>query len=198
MLDSGEAATVQPITTHLMQKRLRWYGYVRRIYDSHMTRRVFDVEVEGVRPRGRPTLRYMDTIRRDMKRNRLRDVNILDFKTGEWQHPGRPNDVKSLQSEKVRNIATDANYSKTRQKKKTGYAGCSIDGIDQTTRRNSRSDDIIMLTMDISGYTAKGQRDILLCRKMPHCKNDTLRQTKPRSIKCRTKDMDQELHKLTI
>ena len=26
-----EAATVQPITTHLVQKRLRWYGHVRRI-----------------------------------------------------------------------------------------------------------------------------------------------------------------------
>ena len=25
-----EAATVQPITTHLMQKRLRWYGHFRR------------------------------------------------------------------------------------------------------------------------------------------------------------------------
>ena len=25
-----EAATVQPISTHLMQKRLRWYGHVRR------------------------------------------------------------------------------------------------------------------------------------------------------------------------
>ena len=25
------AATVQPIATHLLQKRLRWYGHVRRI-----------------------------------------------------------------------------------------------------------------------------------------------------------------------
>ena len=63
-----EAATVQPITTHLMQKRLRWYGHVRRRNESHMTRTVLNMEVEGVRPRGRPTLRYMDTIRRDMKR----------------------------------------------------------------------------------------------------------------------------------
>ena len=38
--DIREAATVQPTTTHLMQKRLRWYGHVRRIDDSHMTRTV--------------------------------------------------------------------------------------------------------------------------------------------------------------
>ena len=73
-----EAATVQPITTHLMQKRLLWYGHVRRVYDSRMTRTVLDMEVEGVRPIGRPKLRYMDTIRRDMKKNWLTDVNILD------------------------------------------------------------------------------------------------------------------------
>ena len=66
-----EAATVQPITTHLMQKRLRWYGHVRRRDDTHMTRTALAMEVEGVRPRGRPTLRYLDIIRRDMKKNGL-------------------------------------------------------------------------------------------------------------------------------
>ena len=57
-----EAATVQPIATHLMQKRLRWYGHVRRRDESHITRTVLDMEVEGVRPRGRPKLRYMGEI----------------------------------------------------------------------------------------------------------------------------------------
>ena len=49
-----EAATVLPIATHLMQTRLRWYGHVRRRYESHTTRTVVDMVVEGVRPRGRP------------------------------------------------------------------------------------------------------------------------------------------------
>ena len=73
-----EAATVQPIATHLMQKRRRWYVHVSRRDESHITRTVLDMEVEGVRPRGRPKLRYMDTIRIDMKKNGLTDVNILD------------------------------------------------------------------------------------------------------------------------
>ena len=75
-----EAATVQPIATHLMQKRLRWYGHVRRRDGCHTTRTVLNMVVEGVRPRGRPTLRYMDTIRKDIKKNAPTDVNILDRK----------------------------------------------------------------------------------------------------------------------
>ena len=76
-----KAATVQPITTHLMQKRLRWYGHVSRRDDSNMTRTVLDMVVVGLRPpRGRSKLRYTDTIRRDMKKNRLTNVNILDRK----------------------------------------------------------------------------------------------------------------------
>ena len=54
----GEAATVQPITTHMMQKRLRWYGHVRRRDESHTTGTVLHMVVEGVRLRGRPKLRY--------------------------------------------------------------------------------------------------------------------------------------------
>ena len=75
-----EAATVHPIATHLMQKRLRWYVHVRRRDECHTTRAVLDMVVEGVRPRGRPKLRYTDTIRRDIKKNALTDVNILDRK----------------------------------------------------------------------------------------------------------------------
>ena len=75
-----EAATVQPIATHMMQKRLRWYGRVRRREESHTTRTVLDMVVEGVRPIGRPKLRYMDTIRRDIEKNGMTDVNILDRK----------------------------------------------------------------------------------------------------------------------
>ena len=92
-----EAATVQPIATHLMQKRLRWYGHVRRRNDSHITRTVLDMEVEGMIPRGRPKLRYMDTIRRDMKKKGLAGVNILD--RNDWRM-AVSRAWKSLQGEK--------------------------------------------------------------------------------------------------
>ena len=51
-----ELSTCQPITTHLMQKLLRWH--VRRRDESHLTIIVLDMEVECVRPKGRQKLRY--------------------------------------------------------------------------------------------------------------------------------------------
>ena len=40
---------------------------------------MLDMEVEGVRPRGRPNLKtWTPTIRSDIKKNGLTDVNILD------------------------------------------------------------------------------------------------------------------------
>ena len=38
-----KATAFRPITTHLMQKRLRWYGHVRHRDDSDMTRTVLDM-----------------------------------------------------------------------------------------------------------------------------------------------------------
>ena len=78
-----KVATVQPVTTHLMQKRLRWYGYVRHRDESHTNRTVLDMVADGVRPRGRPKLRYTDTIKRYIKKNGLTEVTILDRK--DWR-----------------------------------------------------------------------------------------------------------------
>ena len=97
--DIREAATVQPIT-HLMQKRLRRYGHVSHRDDSHMTRTVLDMVVEGVRPRGRPKLRYMDTIRRDIKKNGLMDgqhPRSQELEIGSFK--GDPLTWKTLQDE---------------------------------------------------------------------------------------------------
>ena len=50
--DIEKAVAVQSITTHMVQKRLRWYVHdVKRRADSHMKRTVFGMEVEWVRPR---------------------------------------------------------------------------------------------------------------------------------------------------
>ena len=81
-VDSLEAKLVDKI----VQQTLASYAGmdVRRrddIIDSHITRTVLDMEVEGVSPRGRPKLRYrlnMDTIRRYIKNIGLMDFNILD------------------------------------------------------------------------------------------------------------------------
>ena len=104
-----EAATVQPIATHLMQKQLRWYGHVRRSDESHTTKTVMYMVAQGVRPRGRPTLRYMDTIRRDIKKwadgrqhSRSQGLEIGSFK-------GDPLTWKSLQGENTRTLYSRIN-----------------------------------------------------------------------------------------
>ena len=102
--DIREAATVQPITTHLMQKRLRWYGHVSRRDDSH-----YDQKSAGhggrrceTARKTKITIHGLDTIRRDIKKNALTDVNILDRKN--WRlavsMQGDPLTWKSLQGEK--------------------------------------------------------------------------------------------------
>ena len=44
---------------------------------------MLDMEIKGVRPRGRPNLRYVDTIREHTIKNGLTGVNILDSK--DWR-----------------------------------------------------------------------------------------------------------------
>ena len=82
------AATVQPIATHLMQKRLRWYGHVRRRDECHTTRTVLDMVVEGVRPRGRPTLIEEKSVRQNSE-------------SDQWQINWWHNFVRKVASQKI-------------------------------------------------------------------------------------------------
>jgi hypothetical protein len=40
---------VAPITENFKENRLSWYGHVMRREESHVTRRVINMNVEGVR-----------------------------------------------------------------------------------------------------------------------------------------------------
>ena len=51
-------------------------------------------------PRGRPKLIYMDTIKRDIKKNGLTDVNILD--RVDWRSAVSRAIHKSIQGEKTK------------------------------------------------------------------------------------------------
>ena len=60
---------------------------------------MLDMEVEGVRPRRRPKLCYADTIRGDIKKNGLMDINIFDSKDENGSIQGDPLMWKSFQGE---------------------------------------------------------------------------------------------------
>ena len=52
--------------------RLRWFGHVQRMQDYRLPKRILSAEVPGVRPRGRPRKRFIDSIRSDLEIRGLR------------------------------------------------------------------------------------------------------------------------------
>ena len=50
----GTARVVQA-SKKITEKRLKWYGHVRRMKEEHIVRRMLDVEITGKRRRGRQT-----------------------------------------------------------------------------------------------------------------------------------------------
>src|SRR5215469_13485956 len=53
------------------QSILKWYGYVMRMNEDRLVRRVLDDVVEGNRGRGRPKRKWMDKVREAMGRRRI-------------------------------------------------------------------------------------------------------------------------------
>ncbi|XP_063850963.1 uncharacterized protein LOC135094636 [Scylla paramamosain] len=47
--------------------RLRWFGHVRRSDKGFVGRRMLDMDLAGMRKRGRPKRRYMDAVKGDMQ-----------------------------------------------------------------------------------------------------------------------------------
>ncbi|XP_071713050.1 uncharacterized protein [Rutidosis leptorrhynchoides] len=63
----SENLGVRSITDKLREERLRWYGHVMRRPHSAPVRRVEALTVDGVRRKGRPTRRWMDRLKLDMR-----------------------------------------------------------------------------------------------------------------------------------
>jgi hypothetical protein len=48
------------------EKRLRWFGHVKRMPGNRLPLKIFEWEPEGTRRRGRPKERWIDGVRRSM------------------------------------------------------------------------------------------------------------------------------------
>ena len=57
----------------ITEKRLKWYGHVRRMKEEHIVRRMLDVDIPGKRRRGLPNLRWKDSCKRNMTQAGLRE-----------------------------------------------------------------------------------------------------------------------------
>ena len=62
----------------ITEKRLKWYGHVRRMKEEHIVRRMLDVDIPGKRRRGRPNLRWKDACKRDMTQAGLKEDNATN------------------------------------------------------------------------------------------------------------------------
>ena len=62
-----EEAKVEAIATVMRRRRLEWFRHVKREVETENIRAVAEMKMEGKRPRRRPTLRWNDTVRRDLE-----------------------------------------------------------------------------------------------------------------------------------
>ena len=70
-------------STKITEKRLKWYGHVRRMKEEHIVRRMLDVDIPGKRRRGRPNLRWKDACNGDMAQAVLKEDNATN--RAEWR-----------------------------------------------------------------------------------------------------------------
>jgi hypothetical protein len=62
----------------IKEKRLRWFGHVKRIPGNRLPLKILEWEPEGTRRRGRPQERWIDGIRRSMTNHGLTEVDTRD------------------------------------------------------------------------------------------------------------------------
>ena len=63
--------------------RLRWFGHVQRLRDDRLPKRILSAEVPGVRGRGRPRRRFIDSVRSDLEVRGLRlDERVISLAQG--------------------------------------------------------------------------------------------------------------------
>ena len=74
---------VAPVTEKLKGNRLAWYGHVKRRDETHVTKRVMNINVDGWIGRGRPKKRWMDCVKNDMKEKGVSD-SMTDDRTA-WK-----------------------------------------------------------------------------------------------------------------
>jgi hypothetical protein len=58
---------VAPLFEKKKSNRFAWYGHIMRKDESHITKRVMSMNVDGYPSRGRPKNRWMDCVKDDMR-----------------------------------------------------------------------------------------------------------------------------------
>jgi hypothetical protein len=60
------------------EKRLRWFGHVKRMPGNRLSLKILEWEPEGTRRRGRPKERWIDGVRRSMTNHGVTEEDTRD------------------------------------------------------------------------------------------------------------------------
>jgi len=73
-----ERLGIDDIISVLQQHGWRWYGRVLRKEDNDWVKKCMEYEVEGSRPRGRPTMTWREIVERDCQACQLNKEDAVD------------------------------------------------------------------------------------------------------------------------
>lgn len=62
-----EDLNVDSVDEAARKSRLRWFGHVRRMNDDRLPKKILSAGVDGIRGRGRPRRRYLDSVKCDLR-----------------------------------------------------------------------------------------------------------------------------------
>ena len=86
-----EKAKVELVAAVMRRRRVEWFGHARRRDETENMRAVVEMKMEGNRPRGRPKLRWKDTVRSDLKALNTMEEWVTDRNDGKvFVRPATP------------------------------------------------------------------------------------------------------------
>ena len=85
-------AKIAKLGDKLRNARLRWYGHAKRREESCVGKRMMEMAVPGRRKRGRPSRRWMDLAREDLKSVGAKEEDEID--RVKWRILSRSGDTK--------------------------------------------------------------------------------------------------------
>ena len=75
-----ERCGVEDLKDRMRRTRLRWFGHVKRREENNILKRVYDLDIGGRRPVGRPKKTWRKVVEEDM-----RTLNITEEAVEDWQ-----------------------------------------------------------------------------------------------------------------
>nr|XP_049695049.1 uncharacterized protein LOC126054270 [Helicoverpa armigera] len=69
---------VRDVADKIQEKRLRWYGHVKRRPPEYIGNTTLNLDIPGQRRRGRPKLRWLSVVKKDKEICELKEEDVQD------------------------------------------------------------------------------------------------------------------------